>query len=371
MIDQQSKGYDEETAGRICGEIEKQTTKEVATVQLMMPEMEDVAEPADSFLIFPKGAMSTSKGVFVFDDVSAAMVMAAYERHGIKQLPIDYDHGMLGGQPSADSSSAAGWFVPAVTDDGLMATNVQWTPKAKKMLKDREFRHYSPAFDVDMGETVAVMAGDEMMQGHRITRLVNVALTNLPATHGQMPLVANAINCDTNSHKQAPSAQQKEPAKMELIKLFGLTSEAEVAQQATQLLSAVDGAKTLADVLACINDLKAGAAKSIELAQRVAALEAEKAETERDALIAKLSEDGKAPPSIHGFLRTLSIEQVKSFGECAPVAGGHVVNSDAVQQEIMLSEDDEHVLSLMPNVSREAFIAERKRETNNRNKKAG
>jgi len=88
MIDQQSKGYDAEAAGRICGEIEKQTAAEVVTVQLMMPEMEDVADPADSFLIFPKGAMSTTKGVFVFDDVAAELVMAAYAQHGIKQLPV-------------------------------------------------------------------------------------------------------------------------------------------------------------------------------------------------------------------------------------------------------------------------------------------
>ena len=367
MIDQQSKGHDEETAGRICGEIEKQTA-EVVTVQLMMPEMEDVAEPADSFLIFPKGAMSTTKGVFVFDDVAAELVMAAYEQHGIKQLPIDYDHGMLGGQPSADSSSAAGWFVPAVAEAGLMATNVEWTPRAKQMLKDREFRHYSPAFDVDMSESIAVMSDGKAVEGYRVTRLVNVALTNLPATHGQIPLVANALKHDTNGHKPAPSAQ-KELENMELVKLFGLSSEAEVAQQATQLLSAVDGANTLADVLACINDLKAGAAKSIELAQRVAVLEAEKLSSERDALIANLSEAGKAPPSIHGFLRTLSLDQVQSFGDCAPIAGGPAVSGDAIEPAIVLSADDEHILTLMPNISREAFIAERKRETSN--KKAG
>jgi len=326
--------------------------------------------PADSFVIFPKGVMRTSKGNFMFDDVSAALVMQAYGDHGMAQLPIDYDHGMLSGKPSAESSSAAGWFTPSIVDGSLVAANVEWTPRAVSMLKHREFRHYSPAFDVDMANPINI-GDNEDDKAYRITRLVNVALTNLPATKDQIPLVASENAGD--SIEQTPPLANKETESMHLLKLFGLESEAEVAQQATRLLSAVPGAKTLADVLANINELKDSSAKSIELAQRVAELEAEKVTSQRDALIAKLSKEGKAPPSIHAFLRTLSFDQVKSFGDCAPTATSeNKTVDDTKEASIMLSDEDEHVLSLMPNVSREAFIAERKREQiNTKTKKAG
>jgi len=322
-----------------------------------------------SFVIFPSGVLRTSKGSFLFDKEAADLVMRAYADHGIEQLPIDYDHGMLSSKPSAESSSAAGWFVPSIDQQGgLVAINVSWTEKASGMLRGREFRHYSPAFDVDMDNPVDV-GSDE--PAYRITRLVNVALTNLPATKDQIPLVASAFACD-NTQQITPLAN-KETESMHLFKLFGLDNEAEIAQQATQLMSAVDGAKTLSDVLSGINELKHTAAKSIELAQRVASLEAEKLSADRDALIAKMSKEGKAPPSIHGFLRTLSLAQVKSFGNCIPSMANKGESSDSKVPPVTLSEQDEHVLALMPNISREAFIAERKREqqSNSKTKKAG
>ncbi|MHA1572465.1 MAG: phage protease [Alphaproteobacteria bacterium] len=137
-------------------------------------------EPPHEFVIFSAGDVTTSKGDFVFDDKAAALVLAAFSEHGQDKLPIDFDHLMVAESKSIEGASAAGWFVPEVRNGALMATSVQWTPRAERMIRDREFRFLSPAFYYDD-------------KSGRINELINVALTNLPATKNAVPLVANAV----------------------------------------------------------------------------------------------------------------------------------------------------------------------------------
>lgn len=322
-------------------------------------DMTEDNEPPREFLIFPRGVMMTSKGAYLMDDKAIEMVFAAYQKHGMQKLPIDYDHGMLANKPSAETSQAAGWFVPVMKDDGLYATNVQWTPKAMQMLKEREFRHYSPAFDVEAGDEINALYQGKKVLARRISRLVNVALTNLPATREQIPLVANQLSRDNNTQQTASEATQ-EGNKMDLLNLFGLDSEASIEREVTALLSAVPAARTLGDVREAFVFAKAQAEKAVELAARVAELEAEKDATARDAIVRKLSEEGKAPPAIHDFLRTLSLDQIKAYGEsAAPVVDKKEVTPAA--RPVSLSDEDEKLIKLT-GINREAFIAERKRE---------
>ncbi len=132
--------------------------------------------PPTEFRIFPRGEFSTTKGNFVFDAASAKSVLAHWKEHGIG-LSLDYEHASLedAGQ-IASGAPAAGWYDLEVRDGELWAVNVRWTPRAAEYLKDREYRYYSPAFATDG-------------KGH-VTRLINVALTNLPATDDLPALVA-------------------------------------------------------------------------------------------------------------------------------------------------------------------------------------
>lgn len=138
-------------------------------------------EPPGEFRIFSAGKVETTKGTFVFDDAAAKSVMADYKAHGV-ELMIDYDHASLdiGFDPSL-SGKAAGWFTPEVRAGELWAVNVRWTPKAAEALRQKEWRFMSPAFALKDG---------------RITSLLNVALTNMPATNNLEPLMA--ANAKTN-----------------------------------------------------------------------------------------------------------------------------------------------------------------------------
>ncbi len=132
--------------------------------------------PPSEFQIFAAGQIETTKGTFTFDALAASKVMAEYEAHGI-DLMIDYDHASLSSLTldPAQSSKAAGWFNIELRNGALWAVNVRWTPPAAEALARKEWRFMSPAFATDDG---------------KITGLLNVAITNLPATRGLKPLMA-------------------------------------------------------------------------------------------------------------------------------------------------------------------------------------
>jgi phage I-like protein len=134
------------------------------------------------FRIFRAGKNDTEKGSYLFDAKAAESVMAAAKRWG-NDYPMDYAHAML--KPAIDpamSHRRAAKFRPELrsSDQGpeLWAVNVRWTKPAAKGIEDDEWGYTSPAFNHEPG-------GDR-----RILELVNVALTNLPATRNHEALVA-------------------------------------------------------------------------------------------------------------------------------------------------------------------------------------
>lgn len=129
-----------------------------------------------SFRLFTAGTVTTSKGNFVFDEKAATAVLAAWAEQG-NDLPIDYDHAMVDPTTRPQDRGAAGWFRPEVRDGELWAANVRWTADGERAVASGEWRFTSPAFSYDV-------------DSRRITELVNVAITNLPATKRMAPLVA-------------------------------------------------------------------------------------------------------------------------------------------------------------------------------------
>ena len=105
-------------------------------------------------------------------------MLAAFEAHGV-DLAIDLEHQMLdaaGADPTA--RDARGWFRLALKPDGsLWAVAVSWTPDGAARLSEKRQRYVSPAFTVDR-------------ETKRITKVLNCAITAMPATHDTPALVA-------------------------------------------------------------------------------------------------------------------------------------------------------------------------------------
>lgn len=263
------------------------------------------------FRLLESGTTKTTKGNILCDAGHAAGAIMQLAQDGRDQLPIDYDHDMV--SPLGTNKKAAGWFKLEARNGALWATNVTWTPTAAKALSEREYRYFSPALFRD--------------EKGFVTRIINVALTNLPATLNQQALVAS---------EGTPMDPELLAAEVEKLK----TSNAALLA-ATATLQA---------------DLAASAAK-------VAAADAEKAATEKSAFIAKLSQDGKLAPALHAWAATQDLVSLQAYAKDAPVAVVAVATTPktpTADSGAAILSDDEKKACLLLSVTEEDYLATKK-----------
>ncbi len=151
--------------------------------------------PPTEFRLFVKGWNDTENGRYLFDDAAAASVMAAYAKWGV-DVAIDLEHQMLepGIAPDPTAKDARGWCRLELRADGsLWAVSVTWTPDGAARLTDKRQRYVSPAFGVDP-------------ESSRVTSIVNVAITSIPATHDTPALVAASATGGSMDPKQVEAA---------------------------------------------------------------------------------------------------------------------------------------------------------------------
>lgn len=129
------------------------------------------------FRIFKAGANGATHDPFIFDAKAAADVMSEYERHGV-ELMIDLEHESYADEaPRADSRDARGWFRLEMRGGELWAVNVRWTEDGARRLREKTQRYISPTFT-------------RHKKTGRVGRLMNVALTAMPAMYAAPALVA-------------------------------------------------------------------------------------------------------------------------------------------------------------------------------------
>lgn len=128
---------------------------------------------ATEIRLFAFGKNETEKGTFFLSKADAAACLAAWKARGT-DLSWDYEHDVT--KDGRGACPAAAWCSLEVRGDGLWATNIRWTDRARAHLEAKEYRYFSPFFE-------------HTEEGH-ILNVINVALTNIPATHGIAPLVA-------------------------------------------------------------------------------------------------------------------------------------------------------------------------------------
>lgn len=272
-------------------------------VALQTVESDGKREPPKAFRLFSAGKVKTTKGTFTFDAASAVSVMEAASDWG-NDFPVDYAHAMvLGGGDPAKDGRAAGWFTPAVRDGELWATSVEWCATAQEMLSAREYRYCSPTFEVD--------------EAGRILSLINVALTNLPATKNAPPLMASAAAPDSHTLESAPMKN--------LLVALGLAETAPetealsaletVRKGAVELLSALE-AKSTGEALGKLAALRQDAARAVELSAKLAEREEADKQAELSRLLEQGTKDMKIPPAQLSYWTTVGqkdLEQLKGY----------------------------------------------------------
>jgi phage I-like protein len=318
----------------------------------------DSKEPPAAFQIFALGETPTSKGTLLFDAEAATQVMAAFQAQG-NELSIDYEHQSLTDPPVR--APAAAWFGLEVRADGLWAVNVRWTPDADAHLRAGEYRYFSPAVELD-GDT------------GRVLRLINLALTNLPATKAMKPLVA------------AKDQPTPEPSMKTLLTAMGLkdtASEAEALsafgqltgrfQQSEQELLQLTSAASVNEAFGVIRGLKDSAAQLTKLNTRVQELEQQDREREVEALIGQGKRDGKLAPAQESFFREMGKKDVailKGFLASAPklvATAADAAKVPTTEADIVVLSETEKQTAKQLGVSEADFIASKKTQKAKKN----
>lgn len=249
--------------------------------------------PPREFQLLAAGETRTTKGAILCDDAHAALCLSADTMPSDGLLPLDYNHGMVG--MFGGESRAAGWFRLSNRNGALWATDVQYTPAAEKALRDREYRYFSPALYRD--------------DDGYVTRMVNCALTCLPATLKQRPLVASESLAQPAKDESTMTLEQ-------LCAAFGAANATQLAAKFQQL--GADHSKLQADNAAL---LTASQALQADLATAKGSLQkyADAAvKAEKDAFIVELSNAGKLAPALRPWAESQTLEQLKAFGAVAP-----------------------------------------------------
>lgn len=150
------------------------------------------------FRLFQSGWNNTENGKYLFDPTAAASVMKAYQAWGV-DLAIDLEHQMLNvedGAPDPTARDARGWCKLELRGGELWAVDVKWTPDGAARLTNKTQRYVSPAFEADP-------------KTKRVSKMLNIAITAMPATHNTPALVAASArgkDMDYGSVKKALDA---------------------------------------------------------------------------------------------------------------------------------------------------------------------
>lgn len=263
-----------------------------------------------SLQLFPYGITQTSHGDMLVDDESLKMVSEAFNSSNTEYLPVDLDHLSVDNRlgKTLDERKSYGWFkVECSKEHGIVAVMQDWTDKGKELIRNKEYRYWSPVVYVDEEND------------NRITEIVNFALVHNPATKNQKPL----INSTTFGAQREDEHNKKERKIMKVRKANTLKEfmdknavlfqedgemDPEVARKVLELLEPL-----AMSMLAEVEALKEQATKSEEeMAEKEEEIEEMSKKLDQE-LVNKLVASKKITPSFGKKVLKLSRDMRKEF----------------------------------------------------------
>ena len=184
----------------------------------------DIGQCPEEVKILPVGTVNSEKGDFIVDQESYKEMKAEMQRRGI-DIVIDYEHQTL----KDVQAPAGGWVKDLIYTPEAIIAKVEWTPKAKEYLKNKEYRYLSPVVLTRKSDSKAVV-------------LHSLALTNTPAINGMFAIV-NSVDFDTYN---TPTGGKK--MDLQRIKeLLGLPAETPEEDVMNALVKVLEKAKDASD----------------------------------------------------------------------------------------------------------------------------
>jgi phage I-like protein len=258
--------------------------------------------------LLPKGREITGRDgrKWMISDPQAVVAASLARR----PLHIDYEHASEHRAPLGLEAPAAGWISTLeVREDGIWA-QVEWTPRAEKMIADREYRFISPTFIYD-GKT------DEIVE------FISAGLTNQPN------LDLTALNRSENRTEHQTEILMNLKA---LCKALGLHEDASPEAVLTSVNALVQRADNPPlEKFAPRSDYDAAVKKAADAETALNQIKDSMRETEITELVEGAIKDGKITPAAKDFYLTScrfegGLEAFKGFLKSAPV---HSVKADS------------------------------------------
>jgi hypothetical protein len=137
--------------------------------------------PPTAFRIWKSGTVVTDHGTHALTKGSVAQLLEDQKTRG-NLFSIDVDHMSLSDNAPPENHKAVGWFSIEERGGDLWAVNVEWTDAVRDGFSKSppEWRYFSPAYETTKKDG-------------EIVRLLNMALTNNPATHRVTALASQNI----------------------------------------------------------------------------------------------------------------------------------------------------------------------------------
>lgn len=311
---------------------------------LLNIELSAAGDPPTELLLFKFGQNRTKKGDFNLTEKSADRLMAQWSEFG-NDLPIDYDHAMFDARVKPEDRIAAGWFKPERRADGIYASQISWTEPAAQAIKKRQWRFFSPAFN---------------QANREINELLNLALTGLPASKHQRPIVASQMtesNLEESENKMLKNLVTMLSLGAEASEADALAEISTQKQTITTLLS-LTGKDASGEALGVVAGWKEGAAQTEVLSARIATLEGEKREGEVKSLLEKAILEKKVSPAEVAQLTLLGkkdFEMFKGLLSVKPVMLADASKEPEGKTGLVTLNSQEAEICAMLGVSPEAF----------------
>lgn len=267
------------------------------------------------FVLLKAGRNSYLGDEMLFDEIAAQSVMSIYSKRGI-ELMADYEHQSLVGSMPGDKrapieapASAKKW-TPELRNGDLVATNIVWTPRAKKMIADGEYRYFS----------IACLADEK---SRRVMQVINFGLTNNPAANQIAPLKAASLTVAERQEKPMKTVLVALGLNADLEESVAVAEAAKLAEFKRDVLT-MTAKSTVAEALGVLRAQANSHEQVIALTAKVAAANAEKRGLEFDALV-KSGDAAKqiTPAMAKDWVPSLrsredGVEILKSFLASAP-----------------------------------------------------
>jgi phage I-like protein len=266
-----------------------------------------------------------------------------------REIVFDYEHQTQLASENGQPAPASGWMTAFTWKPGVgLFAAVKWTERAKAFIEANEYKYLSPV--------LASIKG-------KVTDLISVALTNLPALSG-LASVASRMSAHLSNPDEHSQEKNMDLLNALLAKL-GLSGDTSQERALEEVVALKAKADSLATKDGEITTLKSHAdtanATITKLQAEIGSFRAAEAKREMDELIGTALKDGKLLPAQEAWARTLSVDTLKGFVANAPqisaLSGKTQTTSESGNKSAL--EPHEIAICKAMNVSEESYLKQK------------